>query len=119
MDIQSVQNLIIDGVEINLPACVTWSLQSLFSNESGYTLDGTYHEDRIAQKVKLNYEWPQIFMQQKRKIAQILASKPVHDITYFDVLADTTRTSKFRASDPIIPIIYESASNFSLTFDEN
>jgi hypothetical protein len=119
MDIKSIQNLIIDGIEIAEQALVTWSLQSILSKNSGYTLDGTYHEDRVAEKVELTYEWPQISMQQKRKIVQTLASKPIHDITYFDVLANAQRTSKFRVSDPVIPIIYSSASNFSLTFNEN
>ena len=119
MDIKSIQNLIIDGTEIAEQAFVTWGLQSILSKNSGYTLDGAYHEDRVAQKAKLTYEWPQISMQQKRKIVQALASKPIHDITYFDVLTNAQRTSKFRVSDPVIPVIYESASNFSLTFDEN
>jgi len=94
----ALQILKVNDTVIKTPAEITWSLFDVSSPNSGRTLDGVMHIDRVAQKVKLSCKWAAMPAEE----ASILL-KNVNDVnfylTYFDLKENGMRTALFYVGD--------------------
>lgn len=93
------QILKVNDTILKTPADVTWSLQDLSSPDSGRTLDGVMHKDRIAQKVKLSCKWPAMPTSEASILLKNVNSQVNFSLTYFDVMQDENRTATFYVGD--------------------
>lgn len=100
----SIQILKVNDTPIRTPADVTWSLQDISSPDSGRTLDGVMHKDRVAQKVKLACKWPAMPVSDAAALLQNVNSAVTFNLTYFDVMQNGLRTAKFYVGDRTAPL---------------
>jgi len=94
-----IQILTINGTPIRTPADVTWALQDISSSNSGRTLDGVMHKDRVAQKVKLSCKWPAMPFSDASTLLRNVNSRVTFSLTYFDVMQNGMRTANFYVGD--------------------
>lgn len=100
------QILQINSTVIKTPADVTWSLQDLSSPDTGRTLDGVMHKDRVAQKVKLACKWPAMSTHDASILLKNANSQVNFQLTYFDVMENANRTATFYVGDRSVPYLW-------------
>lgn len=105
------------------PAEVTWSLQDLSSPDSGRTLDGIMHKDRVTQKVKLACKWPAMSSTDASTLLKAVNASVNFLLTYFDVQENASRTATFYVGDRTVPYLWlrgdsKTVSNIGFDFIE-
>lgn len=100
------QILQIGSTVIKTPAAVTWSLQDLSSPDTGRTLDGIMHKDRVAQKVKLTCKWPAMSTADASILLKAVNANVNFQLTYFDVQENGNRTATFYVGDRTAPYLW-------------
>lgn len=99
-----LQILTVNDTPLKTPAEVTWALQDISSPNSGRTLDGVMHKDRVAQKVKLSCKWPHMPISEASTLLKNVNSQVNFKLTYFDVMQGAMRTATFYVGDRAAPI---------------
>ena len=99
-----LQILKINDTVLQTPAEVTWALQDISSPNSGRTLDGVMHKDRVAQKVKLSCKWPHMPVSEASTLLKNVNSQVSFQLTYFDVMQGGLRTATFYVGDRTAPL---------------
>jgi len=94
-----LQILKVNDTVLQTPANVKWALQDISSSNSGRTLDGVMHKDRIAQKVKLSCSWPAMPFSDASTLLRNVNSQVTFNLTYFDVMQNGIRTARFYVGD--------------------
>ena len=94
-----LQILKVNDTVLQTPANVKWALQDISSSNSGRTLDGVMHKDRIAQKVKLSCSWPAMPFSEASTLLRNVNSQVTFNLTYFDVMQNGIRTARFYVGD--------------------
>ena len=101
-DISSNASLVIDSVTMPMPSTLTIGYQDV-DYDSGRTADGTMQRNRVAQKVKLQIEWPHMKPADVKKVLQ--AVTPVWmQVTYLDPLTNSRKTKTMYAGDRTAPV---------------
>lgn len=100
------QILKVNDTILKTPAEVSWSLQDLSSPDSGRTLDGVMHKDRVAQKVKLACKWKAMPTSEASVLLKNVNSQVNFNLTYFDVQENANRTAKFYVGDRTAPYLW-------------
>ena len=89
-----LQILKVNDTVLQTPADVTWALQDISSPNSGRTLDGVMHKDRVAQKVKLSCKWAAMPFSEASTLLKNVNSQVTFNLTYFDVMQNAERTAR-------------------------
>lgn len=98
-----LQVLKVNGTVIKTPSEVTWAQQDISSPNSGRDRAGTMHKDRVAQKVKLSCKWSAMPTSEASLLLRNVNSQVNFQLTYFDVMRNGVRTSKFYVGDRTVP----------------
>lgn len=98
--------LALNGVALKTPAELTWSLQDLSSPDTGRTLDGIMHKDRVAQKVKLVGKWAAMTTAEASTLLKAVNASVNFQLTYFDVQENANRTATFYVGDRTVPYLW-------------
>lgn len=106
MRLLAYQILKINDTILKTPADVTWSLQDLSSPDTGRTLDGVMHKDRVAQKVKLTCKWPAMSTVDASTLLKAVNASVNFQLTYFDVQENANRTATFYVGDRSAPYLW-------------
>lgn len=94
----------INGITVKTPQSCTWSLQDLWSDDSGKTLDGVMHKDTVAQKRKLTCKWGAMTWSECSVIANFMKNRGVMvQLTYPDILQGEYITKTFYTGDMTVP----------------
>lgn len=95
----------VNGTDIKTPAETTWSLEDLSSDNSGRSLDGIMHKDRVAQKRKLVCKWaPMTWAECSALLTAVNASVEL-SITYPDLMSGSYETRTFYIGSRTVPIL--------------
>ncbi len=101
-----LQILKVNDTVLSTPAEVTWALQDISSPNSGRTLDGVMHKDRVAQKVKLTCKWGAMPFSEASTLLKNVNSQVNFHLTYFDVMQNGLRTATFYVGDRTAPYLW-------------
>ncbi len=47
----------VDGADVPIPSEFGWSIQDVSAPDSGRTLDGLMHKERVTRKEKIQLKW--------------------------------------------------------------
>ena len=93
----------VNGRLLKTPSSMTWGLQDLSSEDTGRTLDGKMHKDRVSQKRTLDCTWNNPTQSEASQILQAVNEKIFMDITYPDAMSGTYQTRTFYVGDRTAP----------------
>lgn len=89
-----LQILQVNDSVLKTPCNVNWSLEDISSSNSGRTMDGIMHIERVAQKVKLSCSWNAMPFSEASVLLKNV-NQPTFNLTYFDVMQNALRTARF------------------------
>ena len=88
----------VDGTDMPCPSKCEVGYQDISAPDSGRTLDGLMHKEKVGQKVKLELEWKGVSDADASTI--LLAFDPEYvDITYHDTKTNSILTKNFYTGD--------------------
>ena len=88
----------VNGVTMPCPSKCEVGYQDISAPDSGRTLDGLMHKEKVGQKVKLDLEWKGVSDADASTI--LLAFDPEYvDITYHDTKTNSILTKNFYTGD--------------------
>lgn len=88
----------VDGTDMPCPSKCEVGYQDISAPDSGRTLDGLMHKEKVGQKVKLDLEWKGVSDADASTI--LLAFDPEYvDITYHDTKTNSILTKNFYTGD--------------------
>jgi hypothetical protein len=94
----------INGTDIKTPSSFAWGLQDLSSDDSGRTLDGIMHKDRIAQKRRLDCSWDNPTKDEASTILKAVNGTIFMQVTYPDTMSGNYETRTFYVGDRSAPM---------------
>lgn len=102
----------VGGVAIKTPSVLSPSVYDLSQPDSGRTLDGLMHSNKlrdsnghIVSKVTIGLEWHQISPAEAQTILNAFESDEYFDVTYYDPRNELTPVTKtFYLGDREIPV---------------
>lgn len=96
----------VDGTAISPdPAELSVELYDVSNEDSGRTLDGIMHKNRIATKRKLVMKWPAVEKDVASAIIQPFLPEYI-SITYYDPYDAATETRTFYTGDKKMPVLF-------------
>ena len=104
----------INGTTIPTPSSLGWGIMSLDSEDSGRTLDGKMHIDKISDKEKLEPSWNGLNIHDTSLILQLVVPNRFVNVTYLSPYTGTEVTKKFYTGDKSSP--FYSYTNDNATF---
>lgn len=88
----------VNGTDMPCPSKCEVGYQDISAPDSGRTLDGLMHKEKVGQKVKLDLEWKGVSDADASTI--LLAFDPEYvDITYHDTKTNSILTKNFYTGD--------------------
>lgn len=88
----------VNGTDMPCPSKCEVGYQDISASDSGRTLDGLMHKEKVGQKVKLDLEWKGVSDADASTI--LLAFDPEYvDITYHDTKTNSILTKNFYTGD--------------------
>lgn len=98
-------NLRVEGESIATPSSVTINIQDISSADSGRTLDGLMHKNKIGSKRTIEFGWNNLRPTDVEKILHAFRSREYFAVTYWDPEnASTQLTKTFYLGDVSIPV---------------
>lgn len=94
----------INGTPVPAPQTCTWSLEDLAADDSGRTLDGTLHQDRIGQKRTLSCSWAPMEWQEVAALLTAVNASVKLSVTYPDLLSGRYETRLFYVGEKNRPL---------------
>lgn len=94
----------INGTSVKMPSSCTWGLQDISSEDSGRTLDGVMHIDRIATKLKFDCIWNGPTQEETSAILNLVCPNVFVDLTFDDPITMTEKTKTFYTGDKSAPV---------------
>ena len=88
----------VNGTDMPCPSKCEVGYQDISAPDSGRTLDGLMHKEKVGQKVKLDLEWKGVSDADASTILLAFAPEYV-DITYHDTKTNSILTKNFYTGD--------------------
>lgn len=85
------------------PSSMKWSLQDVSAADSGRDVTGYMYKNRVAQKVKLEFEFNGLTWSQVSTLLQIIDAE-YFSVTYPDMKTGTVLTKTFYCGDRECPV---------------
>ena len=98
----------INGTAIQSPSEYRFGIYDVSDPDSGRTLDGVMHKNRVARKRKLELKWKGISVEQCSSILSAFSPEYVN-VTYADFLSLSYETRTFYAGDQLAPLVWWTA----------
>lgn len=93
----------VNGKKVKTPSKFDPVLQDISSSESGRTLDGIMHKDRVTQKWKISIAWNNPTPQETSDILTTFDDVEF-DVTFNNPKTNTRDTRRFYAGDRSAPV---------------
>ena len=93
----------VNGTIVPEPSSLKWTLQDLSSEDSGRALNGTMYKDRVAQKRKLDCEWPPMRWSHISTLLKAVNQSVMFQLTYPDAMSGQYETRTFYVGDRTAP----------------
>lgn len=95
----------INGVVIKSPSEYRFGIYDVSDPDSGRTLDGVMHKNRVTRKRKIELKWKGISVEECSSILSAFAAEYVQ-VTYADFLSLSYETRTFYAGDQLAPLVW-------------
>lgn len=92
----------VDGVDVPIPSEFGWSIQDVSAPDSGRTLDGLMHKERVTRKEKIQLKWNGKTPEETATILQAFAPE-YFNVTYVCPLTNSVQTKQFYCGDQSAP----------------
>lgn len=92
-----------NGNNVKDPSSMTWSLERVSSPDAGRSLDGVMHVMQVSLKRKLQLSWNNITATEASAIVNAASGEYIN-VTFYDYLANATRTLTMYTGAHTIPV---------------
>lgn len=92
----------VNGQDVPIPSEFGWSIQDVSSPDSGRTMDGMMHKERVTRKEKIQLKWNGKNPEDTATILQAFADE-YFNVTYVCPLTNSIQTKQFYCGDQTAP----------------
>ena len=92
----------VNGEDCPIPSEFNWSVQQVSSPDSGRTLDGMMHVERVTRKEKIGLKWAAKTPAETSQILQLFSGE-YFQVTYRSPLTNSIVTKTFYSGDQSSP----------------